>query len=76
MGCRKAEVKTTRIGGSGMLRRYLGHVKDHILEVFKPTDHSGLIGIGALALKGRDIAQYGLERTFGMIAVGAGLIGI
>jgi len=76
MGCRKAEVKAIRFGGSGTLRRYFGHVKDHIPEVFKPRGRFGLIGVGALALKGREIVQDGLERKCGMNAVGAGLIGI
>ena len=76
IGYRKAEVRAIRVGGSGMLRRYFGHVKDHIPEVFKPRGRFGLIEIGALALKGREIVQDGLETTCGMIAVGAGLIGI
>ena len=76
MGCRKAEVKAIRVGGSGMLRRYFGHVKDHIPGVFKTNGRFGLIGIGALALKVREMVQDGLERTRGIIAVGAGLIGI
>jgi len=76
MGCRKAEVKAIRVGGSAMLRRYFGHVEDHIPEVSKPRVRVGLIEIGALALKGRKTVQDGLERTCGMIAVGAGLIGI
>jgi len=76
MGCREAEVKAIRVDGSGMLRRYFGHVKDHIPEVSQPRGRVGLIEIGALALDGREIVQDGLERTCGMIAVGAGLIGI